>query len=163
MTIELKQEYQLQAGRITSSPGPTPRAASAVVSAAVPEVTRQRVLHLHPRGQRLLERRAPSSVAGARTVPAERLALLKHVAKLGKLLVVIVLGAVVGRAERPVADRLTSVGREQSDSIELDCARAAAAARNDRRRMAISSIDNSIRDFPDECPRLAEISCPADS
>ena len=39
ITIALKQEYQLQAGRITSSPGPTPRAASAVVSAAVPEVS----------------------------------------------------------------------------------------------------------------------------
>ena len=39
MTIELKQEYQLSAGRITSSPGPMPRAAKAVVRAAVPEVT----------------------------------------------------------------------------------------------------------------------------
>ena len=55
MTIELKQEYQLQAGRITSSPGPTPRAASAVVSAAVPEVTASAYFVLHPRGQLLLE------------------------------------------------------------------------------------------------------------
>ncbi len=39
ITIALKQEYQLSAGRITSSPGPTPSAAKAVVSAAVPEVT----------------------------------------------------------------------------------------------------------------------------
>ena len=113
MTIELKQEYQLQAGRITSSPGPTPRAASAVVSAAVPEVTAKRVLHLHPLRQRLLEREHFPRRRSARTVPAERLALLQDVAELGKLLVVIVLRAVVGRAERPVAHRLTSVGREQ--------------------------------------------------
>src|SRR5690348_14915948 len=39
MTTALTQEYQLQAGTITSSPGPIPRAASAVVSAAVPDVT----------------------------------------------------------------------------------------------------------------------------
>ena len=39
ITIALKHEYQLQAGRITSSPGPTPSAATAVVRAAVPEVT----------------------------------------------------------------------------------------------------------------------------
>ncbi len=39
ITTALKHEYQLQAGRITSSPGPTPRAASAVVKAALPDVS----------------------------------------------------------------------------------------------------------------------------
>ena len=38
-TIAVKQEIQLHAGTITSSPGPTPSAASAHSSAAVPLVT----------------------------------------------------------------------------------------------------------------------------
>ena len=89
MTIELKQEYQLHAGRITSSPGPTPSAASAVVSAAVPEVTASAILHLHPRGECLLELEGLPRRLASWPVPAERLAALDHVAELGKLLVVI--------------------------------------------------------------------------
>ena len=113
ITMELKQEYQLQAGRITSSPGPTPRAASAVVSAAVPEVTASAYFVCI---------RAASSFSKVSTfiggwlagpVPAERLALLEDVAKLGQLLVVVVLRAGIGRTERPGAHRLAAVGRER--------------------------------------------------
>ncbi len=133
ITMELKQEYQLSAGRITSSPGPTPRAASAVVSAAVPDVT-ARANFVCIRAASSFSK-VSTFIGGWLPEPYQRNGerFSRTSRELEQLFVVVVLRAGKARAERLGAHRLATVGGQYRGRW----ARAGESSRSSQERSSI--------------------------